>query len=186
MSDDDSDPGQNTHMIILDLDLRAWLPPWDNYGFASLCFALKDDDTYGMYAGDYAGNILELFTGTMDYEGTVGAEAAIDCSAETPWLSFSGPLTEKEIRRIIGYGSLAADATLSLYTNGSQTVDAKGTLTLDQFTAITGKDFDFDKPPEVLSTEIPFEFLKLKAEWTGQGTLHGLLLAGNNLRDVTE
>ena len=186
---DDPQTPQNTHLLIGDLNLGCWLPPW-RIPVASLCLGYGANGSPTLFAGTYHGTVLRLFEGTTDQDydidGQQTTEAAIDWSAKTGWLSFGDPQFTKEIRRLVGYGTADDYVNLDIRTDGSHTVDAKGTVTLDEMTAITGADFGFGKPPEVYSTEIPFNFLQMELSGTGPAQVHGLMLSGNLKRDVTE
>jgi hypothetical protein len=131
----------NNRLIVFDLNLRAWLPPM-TITAASLTVALGYSanapgklGTERLLAGDYAGNVNELFDPLIDDDLGV----AIAAWFSTGWDGLGSPETEKRISYVRLYGRTeGANITLNIYVDGDDSA-AAATRTFDE---VAGLDDD--------------------------------------------
>lgn len=159
----------NTHIIAFDLNLGAWLPPYA-LAVGTLCAAkaynANAPGTLGrdlILAGDYNGNVVQLFGATAVSDLGV----TIDGWAETGWLSFDQPGLRKQLRTVEVFGNTDSDVVITVYKDGNET--AVATYTLEQLSGLTGRLFNLEEQ----SINVSGQFFKFKLAWSG-GTIYGL------------
>lgn len=142
----------NNVLVIFDLSLGCWYPPFQlPFGVASMCTAY----TYNanapqglgdliLLAGTYDGRVVRLF----DPSTTLDLGADIPAWAETGWLTFGDPETEKRLNKLRVYGSTDADnVTVSVFIDGNNVAQANP-FTLTKLSGLTGKQFEMAWSPD--------------------------------------
>ena len=134
----------NNRLIVFDLTLGAWLPPFD-LGISAMTTAYHYNanasgklGTLGLYGSDYSGRILRLFgAGADDDNGT-----AISGYIETGWLNFGESDSYTELQQIWAYGKTASSVTLSVgrrWFEATNTYDEYFSTTLTDLLNPTGE-----------------------------------------------
>lgn len=154
----------NNRLIIYDLVLQTWLPPF-SVSAASLCTAFHHHESapgkrgeIGLYAGDYAGNVLRLF-GPTDLHA--------DGWVETGWMAYGAPKTVKLLRHLTAYGKGAL--TLKIFTDGNERSAARQ-IELSGLSAIGPHLFAVDQD----NVNLNARFFKYRIELRGDSDLYGL------------
>lgn len=154
----------NNRLIIYDLVLQTWLPPF-SVSAASLCTAFHRHDAapgkrgeIGLYTGDYAGNVLRLFGPTATHA---------DGWVETGWMAHGAPKIVKLLRHLTAYGKGAL--TLKIYTDGNEITPARQ-IEMSGLAAIGSDLFAVDQDNMNLNAR----FFKYRIELRGESDLYGL------------
>ena len=181
----DGDPqSTNNRLIIFDLSLRAWLPPF-TISVASLsCAHHRSEEApgklgdVGLYAGDYNGRILRLF-GPSD---TTDLGEPIPAWVETGWLSMGSPQWTKLIRRLQVYGQTSAgrDLTLKIWKDGNSDPNSPDkTIVLNQLNSLQSRFFGQEEE----SVNIQGRFFKFRIECTDLTHIYGLQIGISLIRE---
>jgi len=125
LSEGSGPQASNNRLIVYDLTLGAWLPPF-TISAASLCTAYHYNPNapgklgdLGLYAGDYQGRVIRLFGPGV----TSDLGCTISAWVETGWLDFGSPEYRKLLRMLSLYGKTADDAiTVSAFADGDTSV----------------------------------------------------------------
>lgn len=171
----------NNRLIIYDLSLAAWLPPFD-ISVSALCTAnLYNTNAPGklghlaLYGGRYDGTIIRLFDSETD------AGVAIDAWVQTPYLSFNSPEEEKRItdQRVIGK-TTGTKVDLEVRPNGLDDLLAGYT---HEFTKVAGlasnRQFAMDSQVKMDKAN----FFEFTIRWTGPSDIYALVLGIEGERD---
>lgn len=165
----------NNRVIVYDLTLRAWLPPF-TWSLASLCTAYERSTTAPggigrarLLGGTYGGAVVQL----LRSDATTDGGTTITSSAETGWLSFGVPTLQKTLHRVWIYGKTAgASITLKIYLDGEETTPAR-TETITGLSSLSSskvlKTYDFPGAKELRAFMFKFEITS-----TGTTVIHGL------------
>jgi hypothetical protein len=167
----------NNRLVVYDLNVGAWLPPFD-IALSSITTAYHYSDeapgklgALGLYGGNYSGQIMRLFDADDD-NGT-----AISATARTGYLHCGHPGVEKNLWKLRLYGSTDSTSgiTATLYADGEEV--SRDTLKLRRIVSPAGKEFvkDFE------DTNIPFDFLQILFEFTGPTSVYGAELEWTGL-----
>lgn len=172
----------NNRLIVYDVRQGIWLPPFDR-AVASLASAFEyNASAVGLlgkerfFAGDYSGNVIELF----DYSLTTDAGGtAIASSATTGWLSLDSPNWENRITKIRLFGkTAAASITLTVYTDG--TTGSSDTRTFSRIASLGAAQlFAIDY---VDRENIKGTFFQFKLDTTADTQVYGLQVEYEALR----
>lgn len=141
----------NNRLIVYDLNLGAWLPPF-TIGVASLCVAYHCQDDapgklgqLGLYAGDYQGRILRLFSDTTDKDPE-GSSVDVNAWVETGWMDF-GHRSRKFLRTVSMIGETSGDEILvSFHRDGNASADT-ATVRFDEVANPAGQQAQFQCEP---------------------------------------
>jgi len=184
MSLDGNPQGANNRLIVFDLSLRAWLPPF-TISVASLsCVHHRSVEApgklgdVGLYAGDYNGRILRLF-GPSD---TADLGQPIPAWVETGWLSMGSPQWTKLIRRLQVYGQTSAgrDLILKIWKDGNSDPKAPDkTILLNQLNSLQSRFFGQEEE----SVNIQGRFFKFRIECTDLTHIYGLQIGVSLIRE---
>lgn len=167
----------NNRLLVFDLSLGAWLPPF-YLSASALCQATHYSSSApgylgsaGLYAGDYQGFIYRLFHTDGDIDSD-SETSAIACEAEWGWLDFGLPTIEKQINSVtvVWDGASDVDLTLTLYRNGSSHSSETTTATFS-----LGDTSNRTIIPEWHQMNFRGYFFKPKLTWTGQATIAAIM-----------
>ncbi len=174
----------NNRLIIYDLTLQAWLPPF-TISVASLScvhhHAAKAPGKLGemgLYGGDYAGRILRLFGPT---DATDLGEP-VKAWVETGWLHMGSPQWLKLIRRIQLYGQTqpARTITIKIWKDGNADASKPDkTLLLEDLAG--GVDTFFSREEE--SANVQGRFFKFRIEFNDVAQIFGLQIGFSLVRE---
>lgn len=182
MVTDTREQRSNNRLIIYDLNLSAWLPPFTiNVCSLTAISGFQTDGTGGrtaLLAGDYRGRILELFGPEVHSDDG----CPIVAWAETPWLHFGAPHLEKSLRIISACSTASASgpsriSTVEIFTDGDSASD--GFVEFTKLSASAENDFFMDQKP----LDSHGRFFKFRVHLEAGSTLFGLQAA---LRPVRE
>ena len=158
------------YILVYDLTLRCWYPPW-KIPAASICTAYHHNDytpgglgSVGLYIGDYAGQIIRLIDGTTDLG------AAIPGWFESGWLDLGHSEAEKIGRRLRLYGYSTTDVLVEVKVDGEETVRPGYSQTIAGLTGLTGK---FLGPDKDVKKYFYGNFTKIGIHFAGQTDLYG-------------
>ncbi len=170
---------QNNRVIIFDLSLRCWLPPF-SISAASLCLAYSHHEASPgklgdsiLLAGDYSGKILRLFDPQADSD----SGALINGFAETGWLAFGAPDLTKLLRSITVHGKASGPVSVELFTDGR--LDNPLIIIFDCLT--DDSDGLFGAKRESLN--LMGRFFKIRLTTHGPASIYGLQLETASVRD---
>lgn len=118
----------NNRLIIYDLSMGAWLPPF-TIAVSALTTAYHYNANaagklgeLGLYAGDYSGQILRLFSS----DATTDAGTAISAYIDTHWMTHAdekhSPELVKEFRKLYLYGATDENFTITISKDGATTL----------------------------------------------------------------
>ena len=162
--------GGNNRLIIYDLNLGAWLPPFtvsaSSLAAVSTCESAGAGGGVMLLAGDYHGTISELFTRDSYADGP----ALVRGWAETPWLSLGSPNIEKSLRVLTACGKIAAPERLrvEVFTDG-----VKDRPCVVEFNRLGSADAD-GFGLEQKSLDAHGRFFKFRIKLKGNSRLYGL------------
>lgn len=170
----------NNRLIIYDLTLQAWLPPF-TIAAASLCTAYHYDANapgklgdMGLYAGDYQGRVLRLFGPGI----TSDSGSAIPAWVETGWLDFGSPEFRKLLRMLSLYGKTADDIiTVSSFTDGDTSA-----ATVAEFHGLSnlgGETFALEQE----SHNLQGRFFKFRIAFNDASEVYGLQIGTSLIRE---
>ena len=169
----------NNRLIIYDLNLGAWLPPFtiSVCSLTALSGRLSESGGVGatMLAGDYNGSVLELFGPTA----CADSGAPIYAWAETPWIHFGSPHVEKTLR------ILAMCATAPGIVPPAIDVLTDGAVSNQSRVEFTGlnrsgdRDFSVDHKP----LDAHGRFFRFRIHLPPGSKLYGLQAAVCNVRE---
>ncbi len=173
----------NNRLIVHDLNLGAWLPPF-TIAVASICVAHHHQEAapgklgqLGLYAGDYAGRILRLFSDTTDKDAS-GEPIAIPAWVETGWTDF-GLRSRKFLRTVSMIGETGGDAvTVSFHRDGSSNADT-AVVRFEDVAGPVGKEAQFECEPSNRSAR----YWKWRIAAEGPSTIHQVHLEMEADRD---
>lgn len=184
MTVDGAEQAFNNRLIIYDLALRAWLPPF-TLSLASLTTAYHYNEhapgklgQLGLYGGTYNGRIVRLF-GPDD---TTDLGDPIAAWAETGWLHFGSPQWHKIIRRLQLYGRASAGRSISvsIWTDGnSDAAKPSRIVSLADLDSLAGQLFGLEE--ENVNTQ--GRFFKFRFEFTDVTDVFGLQLGVSLIRE---
>jgi hypothetical protein len=160
-----SEQALNNRLIVYDLALGAWLPPFD-IGVSSLATAYHYDADVpgkladvGLYAGNYSGEILRLFSGS----DTTDDGTAITSSIKTGLIHFGTPGVDKDLCYLRLFGRVTGSGTWTLYIDSETTATDTGSFS--SMVSPSGKLIEVDYSGMNLSCKY-FEL-----ELTGSGVI---------------
>jgi len=175
---------ENNRLIIYDLTLRTWLPPF-TISLASLTTAYHYNKhapgklgQLGLYGGAYAGRVLRLF-GPND---TTDLAEPISAWAETGWLHFGSPQWHKIIRRLQLYGRTAPgrDITVKIWTDGNSDGAHPGkSISLSDLHSLPNQLFGLEEE----NVNAQGRFFKFRVEFTDVTDVFGLQLGVSLVRE---
>jgi hypothetical protein len=180
----------NNRLIVYDLTLRTWLPPF-TISLASICTAYHNNPNapgklgqLGLYGGDYNGHILRLFgpgvTRDLDDPDTPSDDglSVIHAWAETGWLHFGTPEYRKLLRLLTLYGKTDGPGiTVKVYTDGH--TEPIGTFLFDKTAGISGKLFAQEQKPQ----NVAGRFFKFRFELQDPTDIYGLQIGTSVIRE---
>lgn len=170
----------NNRLIVYDLNLRAWLPPF-TMSVASLAVAYHYCShapgrmgEIGLYAGDYSGRILRLF---HPKEATdVGIPT--HCWVETGWLHFGSPEFRKILRLVAVQGKISTGPlTLAIYSDGDESSSV--TVTFDELSHLSERLFALEQQTHNVQGRV----FKFRISFSGTGEIHGIQLGVSFVRE---
>jgi hypothetical protein len=170
----------NNRLIVYDLTLRTWLPPF-TLSLASMATAYQYHPhaagklgQMGLYGGDYSGRILRLF----GPEDTSDQGAAVNAWVETGWLHFNAPEFKKLIRILTMYGKTQGPAvTLKVYVDGD--TNNGSTYTFDQLDELSGRLFAQEQKPH----NVAGRFFKFRIEFSDVTDIFGFQIGASVVRE---
>jgi len=170
----------NNRLIIYDLTLRTWLPPF-TIALASIGTAYHYHPhaagklgQMGLYGGDYSGRILRLF----GPEDTSDQGQPISAWVETGWLHFKAPEFKKLIRILTVYGKTQGSAvTLKVWVDGD--TNSCFAYTFDQLDELSGKLFAQEQKPH----NVAGRFFKFRIEFTDVTDIFGFQIGASVIRE---
>ena len=170
----------NNRLIIYDLTLRTWLPPF-TISLAALATGYHYNANapgklgqMGLYGGDYSGRLLRLF----GPDRTTDLGSPISAWAETGWLHFNNPEFRKLIRILTMYGKTeGTDITLKVFVDGA--TDAYTTYTFDQLNNLSNKLFAQEQKPH----NVGGRFFKFRIEFTDVTDVFGFQIGVSVIRE---
>lgn len=168
----------NNRLIVYDLGLGAWLPPFDIavsamcQGYAYNSSAAGHIGPVGLYAGTYNGKILRLFSGTDD------AGTDITWNLETGWLHLGSPSWYKQLRYLWVYGNVENNFTMSVYVDGEQDTPSY----TDTISGITGPTGMY--AISFMNRNIHANFVNIKLNGTGTASIYGMEVDVIPVRDT--
>ncbi len=170
----------NNRLIVFDLSLQAWLPPF-TLSLSSLAIAAHYSasapgkmGSLGLYAGDYTGRVLRLF-GPNDLN-----DAGVEITAwvETGWFHFGSPEYRKILRLLSLYGKCqTGPITVSVYSDGEAT--PRFNVQFHDLSEIGGKVFALEQEAQ----NIQGRFYKFRISFTGPTDVYGLQLGLSFIRE---
>ncbi|MEJ2719192.1 MAG: hypothetical protein P8182_19005, partial [Deltaproteobacteria bacterium] len=170
----------NNRLIMYDLTLRAWLPPF-TVALAGMGTAYHYNahapgklGQMGLYGGDYSGRVLRLFGPDDDTDlGT-----PIGAWVETGWLHFNAPEFRKLIRILTIYGKTEGTGiTLKVYVDGD--TESCTSYEYDQLNDLAGKLVAQQQKPQ----NVGGRFFKFRIEFTGVTDIFGLQIGASVIRE---
>lgn len=176
---DTPSPTTNTHLIVFDLTLKAWLPPFriteSHGGITSLCVGYEYNASgigklgrQGLYAGTSTGYVLELFNPTA----TTDAGTAITSFIMTGWLDIEAPELVKNIKRLALYGTTDGDSiTVAVYADGEATVRTGWSTSITDLSSL-GANVTFKRGP--FGRKLSANFYKLLVTMSDETVIYGI------------
>ncbi len=169
----------NNRLIVYDLNLGAWLPPFtvNASSLAAVSTHGPDGNAGGvaLLAGDHDGKISELFVQDSFADGS----EVVRGWAETPWMSFGSPNVEKSLRVLTAYGKIAAPESLQveIFTDG---VRERPRVIEFRRLASSGADgFGLEQK----SLDVHGRFFKFRVKLVGNSRLYGLQASITGIRE---
>jgi hypothetical protein len=174
----------NNRLIVYDLTLHAWLPPF-TISLASLSclyhYAAEAPGKLGeigLYGGDYSGRVLRLF-GPTD---STDLGQPIKAWVETGWLHMGSPQWLKLVRRIQLYGQAppATTVTIKMWKDGNaDTAAPDKTVLLSELSASADTFFSRDEE----SVNVQGRFFKFRIEFEDVCQIFGLQMGVSLIRE---
>jgi hypothetical protein len=170
----------NNRLIVYDLNLQAWLPPF-TIGVASLTTAYHYGSQapnrlgeIGLYGGDYSGRIIRLFH--PDDATDVGLP--VDCWVETGWLHLGSPEFKKILRLISVHGKTAGSpVTVTVQTDGDESSSVR--LVFEDLSDLGTRLFGLEQE----SNNLQGRFFKFRISFSGTGDIHGMQIGVSCIRE---
>ena len=180
LSSESGPQASNNRLIVYDLTLQAWLPPF-TIAAAYLCTAYHYNANapgklgdMGLYAGDYQGRVLRLFgTGVTSDLGS-----AISAWVETGWLDFGSPEYRKLLRMLSLYGK-TADDTITVTAFGDGDTSAAIVAEFHDLSNLGGKTFALEQE----SHNLQGRFFKFRIAFNDASEVYGLQIATSLIRE---
>jgi len=180
---DQTEQTTNNRLIVYDLALGAWLPPF-TISVASLCLAYHHSATapgklgdIGLYAGDYTSQILRLFAPNATTDGG----ATIAAWVETGWLHFGSPEFTKVLRLLTAFGKTSGDKIIiEIYTDGDES--SPTVLNCESLSILADRSFGQQQVPN----NIAGRFFKLRILLQDTTDFYGLQLGLSLIREWGE
>jgi hypothetical protein len=174
----------NNRLIVYDLNLKAWLPPF-NIALASICAAYQRSTSapgglgrMRLLGGTYDGKVVQLFRS----DATTDGGTTISSSAKTGWLSFGEPTVQKSLQRVWLYGKTSGSSiTVKVYLDGEETTAAH-TFTVTGLSGITATDV-LGSDELVGAKELRAKFFKFEITTSGTSVIHGLDIMVGGISD---
>jgi hypothetical protein len=176
-------PSRNNRLIVFDLSLQTWLPPF-TISLASLTTAYHYDASspgkvgdLGLYGGDYQGRIVRLF-GPSD-ASDLGVP--INAWMETGWLHLGSPEWLKLIRRFQLYGQTEAgrQVVVKIWADGNTGATAPNhVMTLTELDCVNR---GFSREEATLN--IQGRFFKFRIEFPGRTHIYGMQIGTSFVRE---
>jgi hypothetical protein len=170
----------NNRLIVYDLTLGAWLPPF-TVNAASLCTAYHHNPNapgklgdLGLYAGDYQGRVIRLFgPGAISDLGS-----PISAWVETGWLDFGSPEYRKLLRMLSLFGNTADDAiTVTAFADGD--TSASTVAEFHDLSNLGNKTFALEQE----SHNVQGRFFKFRIAFNDASEVFGLQIATSLMRE---
>ncbi len=170
----------NNRLIIYDLTLKTWLPPF-TISLAALATGYHYNANapgklgqMGLYGGDYSGRVLRLF----GPDQTTDLGSPLSAWAETGWLHFNNPEFRKLIRILTMYGKTeGTDITLKVFVDGA--TDTYTTYTFDRLDNLSNKLFAQEQKPH----NVGGRFFKFRIEFTDVTDVFGFQIGVSVIRE---
>ncbi|HMK34563.1 MAG TPA: hypothetical protein VK463_05825, partial [Desulfomonilaceae bacterium] len=170
----------NNRLIVYDLNLRAWLPPF-TISVASLTAAYHYGSDVsnrigeiGLYGGDYSGRILRLFPPGV----TTDTGEPVNSWAETGWLHFGSPEFMKMLRLVSIHGkTVGGPVRIVINTDGD--TSALVNLTFDDIATLGEKLFLLEQE----SNNVQGRFFKFTISFSGAGEIYGIQIGVSTIRE---
>jgi len=170
----------NNRLIVYDLTLRSWLPPF-TMSLAALGAAYHHNANapgrvgqMGLYGGDYQGRILRLFGPEDDTD----LAPPINGWVETGWLHFEAPEFRKLLRILTMYGKTIGDQIiLKVFADGD--TSSYLTYTYDKLDNLGDKLFAQEQKPQNAAGR----FFKFRMEFSGATDIFGLQVGASVIRE---
>ncbi len=170
----------NNRLIIYDLRLRTWLPPF-TISVASLTTAYHHNDgapgklgQIGLYGGDYNGAVIRLFGPNDDSD----FGDPIAGWVETGWLHFGSPEYHKLLRILTVYGKTSGDQiTVTVYSNGDDSTFTS--LNYQDLNSLGDRLFAQQQKPD----NIHGRFFKFRIEFNDVTDIYGLQIGASVIRE---
>jgi hypothetical protein len=170
----------NNRLIVYDLTLGAWLPPFSiSLRSMTTAYHYSADapaklGRNGLYGGDYSGRIVRLFTPENDLD----LGAALNGWIETGWLHFGSPEFRKLIRTMTLYGGTTGSSIdVSVLCDGNE--DSPKKLSFSALSGLGEKVFAQEAKPENLSAR----FFKFRIEFNDVTELFGMQIGASMVRE---
>ncbi|MEW6350877.1 MAG: hypothetical protein AB1646_17605 [Thermodesulfobacteriota bacterium] len=169
----------NNRLIVYDLRLRTWLPPF-TLSLASLATAYhRNSDApgktgqIGLYGGDYQGRIIRLF----GPQQTTDLGAPISGWVETGWLHFGSPEYGKLLRLLTLYGKTSGShMDVTIYADGDGSSGT--TLTYSGLSDLGNRLFAQEQKPDNMQGR----FFKFRIEFSDTTEIYGLQIGASVIR----
>ena len=170
----------NNRLIIYDLTLRTWLPPF-TIALAGMGTAYHYNPNapgklgqMGLYGGDYSGRVLRL----LGPDQTTDMGESISAWVETGWLHFDAPEFKKLIRILTLYGKTeGTQINLKVYVDGD--TDSYTSYDYDQLDNLAGRLFAQEQSPQ----NVAGRFFKFRIEFTDVTDIFGLQVGASVIRE---
>jgi hypothetical protein len=170
----------NNRLIVYDLSLKTWLPPF-TVSLAAMGTAYHFNANapgklgqMGLYGGDYSGRVLRLFGPGQ----TTDVGSPVSAWAETGWLHFGSPEFRKLVRIMTLYGKTEGPGvSLKTYVDG-QTAPASA-FVFDQLQNLSGRLFAQEQKPQNMAGR----FFKFRIEFSGATDIFGVQIGASVVRE---
>lgn len=177
----DAAEGQfNNRLLIYDLTLGSWLPPF-SISLASLTTAYHHSENSpgklgqnGLYGGDYSGRIVRLFTPNNDLD----LGSPVSGWIETGWLHFGAPEYRKLIRTLTLYGRTSGSSiNISVLADGDE--NNPKNIRFSALSSLGNKLFSQEAKPE----NVGGRFFKFRIEFNDVTELFGMQIGASTIRE---
>ncbi len=175
-----SSQSTNNRLIVYDLTLRSWLPPF-SVSLASIATAYHYAENapgkmgqMGLYGGDYSGRIVRLFTPDNDLD----LGAALNGWIETGWLHFGSPEFRKLIRSVTLYGRTSGSSiNVEILSDGNE--QDLSDLSFSGLSGLGANLFAQEAKPE----NVAGRFFKFKIYFNDVTELFGMQIGASVIRE---
>jgi len=180
LSSESGPQASNNRLIVYDLTLGAWLPPF-TISASSFSTAYHYNANapgklgdLGLYAGDYEGRIIRLFGPGV----TSDLGSPISAWVETGWLDFGSPEYRKLLRVLSLYGKSADDViTVSAFGDGD--TSAATVAEFHDLSNLGSKAFALEQE----SHNVQGRFFKFRIAFNDASEVYGLQIASSLIRE---